>query len=105
MPSFSSRQPETPPVHTINDDMTTVNPPSRFELRHRRPLAKSERMEDLRYPTTNDDQTVASATTKPKQAIQPPTNEQNPVFSPAILWMLGLALGLILLVIILALVF
>lgn len=92
-------------VHTMQDDLAKAPPPSRFDLRHRRPLPKSERMEDLRTPPKNNKfEDFPLPSINHTQTLQAPTKEQNILSNPALLWILGLALGLILSTIILAIV-
>ena len=80
----------------MQDDMeATPQRSSRFDLRHRRPLPKSEGMKDLRTPKTVNKKEFPLPSTLHAQTIQTPTEEKSILSNPIILWIIGLALGLI----------
>ena len=80
----------------MQDDLATAPSPSRFDLRHSRPLPKSEQMEDLRIPPPkNDLQEYPLPSINHTQTLLAPIKEKSILSSPTFLWILGLALGLI----------
>lgn len=101
MPSETEKQPA---VQTMQDDLVKTNPPSRFDLRHRKPLPKSEKMEDLRQ-TKKEDTTIDYPQTPPKnqRTLKEPQKRETTIWSnPIFLWTSGITLSGILLTIILA---
>gem|GEM_PF-3444156 len=96
---------KTHSVHTMQDDLMTAPPPSRFDLRHRKPLSKSKRMEDLRTPSPDNTSTkYPLPSTNDDQTLERPKERSNILTAPITIWSIGLGLGLIFFVIILTIV-
>ena len=92
-----------PAIHTMQQDLAAAAPPSRFELRHKRPLPPSQRMEDLRPQPPEVPLPLPSTTHQP--LLPPPSNVPTQALSSGIfLWIAGLILSLILLMITIAII-
>jgi hypothetical protein len=83
----------------MQQDLAAAAAPSRFDLRHRRPLPKSERMEDLRQKPIEEPLKLPLSAHKP---LTPPSSQTNYLTHPVFLWIAGLILFAILLIIIVA---
>lgn len=90
--------PNNPPaIHTMQQDLAAAAPPSRFDVRHRRPLPKSQRMEDLRQKPPEK---ALSLPLHANKTLTPPVVSDHNITSPIFLWIAGSILALILLLII-----
>lgn len=83
----------------MQQDLAAASPPSRFDLRHRRPLPKSQRMEDLRQKPPEE---TLALPLRANKTLTPPVVSDRQLSSPIFLWLAGLILALILLIIIVA---
>lgn len=90
-------------IHTMRDDLAVVQP-TPFRLRYRKPLPKSERMEDLRTSPSTELKTLAANTAPPKdfqpRVSAPPVPKK--VKPEILVWVIGIGLFLLLLAIIAA---
>lgn len=93
--------PPSPPlrIHTMQQDLAAAAPPSRFDMRHRRPLPKSQRMEDLRQKPPEETLVLPLPANK---TLTPPLVSDRQLSSPIFIWIAGLVLALILFIIIIA---
>lgn len=83
----------------MQQDLAAASPPSRFDMRHRRPLPKSQRMEDLRQQPKDEPLRLPLPANK---LLAPPPAPRSSLNSPIFLWIAGLILALILLMILIA---
>ena len=83
----------------MQQDLAAAAPPSRFDVRHRRPLPKSQRMEDLRQKPVEEPLSLPISANK---SLTPPAPPANTISQPIFLWIAGLVLFLVLFMIVIA---
>ena len=90
----------------MQDDLATAPKPSRFELRHRRPLPKNNSMSDLQVKPIADqpDPDFPLPAIKKNSTLNAPPSTKNSFTSPLFLWLVGITLTAILVFIIIALI-
>jgi len=91
-------------IHTMQDDLASTKAPSRFDLRHKRPLPKSKDMADLRTPIKGSEPKIPFKATKRHPKLHSPPPKNNYFATPPVLWTLGIILTIILFVIIFAII-